>query len=239
MSQLSSTRSVTTTAGYLNDSVTPAVGSDLQQAVERPASRPPLLRLVVLVPDADLSEGRLANKLWSMASPPGLDILLLGLVRNTFREACAQRRLAAIASIARDKRTRVETRVAIGAGWEPLIRSVWQTGDLLVCHTEQNKTVYGIGREPLAPALASRLKIPVYAVSGFCPHLPPDWPEWLSQVFAILPLIVLLAGFLVALVGIQRFTTGPAQPVLLCLAVVIEYVLIAAWETFVTHRSIN
>lgn len=207
----------------------------------RPPAESPLTvqRLVVLVPDSEVEEGRLATKLWSMASGLGLSILLLGLVRDSFREPRVQRRLAAIASIARDKHTQVDSRVGIGGRWEPLIQSVWRAGDLLVCHAEQSRSVFGIGREPLAPAIASTLKIPVYAVAGFYPELPPDLPEWAGRLLAILPLAVLLAGFLVVLVGIQRFTTGPAQTVLLCLAVVTEYVLIAAWETFATHQSIG
>jgi hypothetical protein len=48
-----------------------------------------------------------------------------------------------------------------------------------------------------------------------------------------------MVGFMAALVAIQRFTTGWAQIALLCLAVVIEYGLIAAWETFAARHSLE
>lgn len=234
MIRSSSTWPITATQDYTEARpITPTIPAE---AASQP---PPLKRLVVLVPDAEVDEARLATKLWSMASGPGLNLLLLGLSRDSSREARLQRRLATIASIARDRRTQVDSRVSVSTRWESLIQSVWQAGDLLVCHAEQSSSVFGIGREPLAPVLASRLKVPVFAVAGFYPDLPPDLPEWASRIIAIVPLILFFAGFIVALIGIQRFTTGPAQTVLLCLAVIIEYVLIAAWETFLTRRGLG
>lgn len=237
MLPLSSTRPITAPRDYIEGiPVVPTIPTARapRSAVDQMVA---VRRLVVLVPDAEVDESRLATRLWSMASGPGLSILLLGMVRDTFREAGAQRRLATLAAIARDKRTQVDARVGIGTRWEPLVQSVWQPGDLLVCHAEQSKSILGIRREPLAPALAANLNIPVYAVAGFYPELPPDLPEWISRSLGVVPVVLLLAGFLAALAAIQRLTTGPVQTVLLCLAVVIEYVLIAAWETFATRQS--
>ncbi len=199
----------------------------------------PIQRLVVLTPDAEVNESRLAAKLWSMASTSGQTILLLGLARDMDREARVRRRLASLSAIVRDKRTRVETRIGLGARWAPLVQSVWQAGDLLVCHAEQSQPTWGgLGREPLALALATKLKIPVYAVAGFYPHLPPELPEWVSRSLALLPLVAILIIFLLIQFGIQRFTTGWAQTALLFLSVVVEYVLMAAWETFVARQSL-
>lgn len=237
MIRLSSVRPITTTPDHIQDAtITPTApaGNTLLAAVEQP---PSIHRLVVLVPDADVDETRLATKLWSMALGLGLNLLLLGLARDTFREARALRRLATIASITRDKRIHLETRVAIGTHWESAIQSVWQEGDLLVCHAEQRKSAFGIDREPLAPVLASTLKVPVYALAGFYPELPPELPEGMRQILTTLPLVLIIAVFLVVLIGIQQFTSGLLQTGLFCLAIIIAYGLIAAWETFVTYQN--
>lgn len=237
MIRVSSAQPLTVSPDYAENT---AVASTIQAKNALPASAeqaPPVQRLVVLVPDAEVDEARFAAKLWTMASGPGLNIILLSLVRDTFREASVQRRLTTVAAITRDKRTHVETRLGIGARWEPLIQSVWQAGDLLVCHAEQSKSVFGIGREPLAPALASTLKVPVYALAGFYPELPPELPEGVRQIFATVPLVAVMTAFFFVLAGIQRLTTGLVQTGLFCLSVIAAYGLIAAWETFVAHQN--
>ena len=237
MIRLSPAQPITALPDYAENT---AVASTIQAQSALPASAeqaPPIQRLVVLVPDADVDEARFAAKLWSMASGPGLNIVLLSLVRNTFREASVQRRLTTIAAITRDKRTHVEIRLGVGAHWESLIQSIWQTGDLLVCHAEQSKSVFGIGREPLAPVLASTLKVPVYALAGFYPELPPELPEGVRQIFATVPLVAIVTAFFFVLAGIQRLTTGLVQTGLFCLSVIVAYGLIAAWETFVAYQN--
>ncbi len=237
MIRLSAARPIVTTPHNLKDevvvSVIPVENASLATVDQPPAIR----RLVVLVPDVDVDETRFATKLWSMALGLGLNLVFLGLARDTFREARVVRRLATLAAITCDKRIQVETRVATGTRWEPAIRSIWQAGDLLVCHAEQSKSVFGIGREPLASALASKLKVPVYALAGFYPELPPELPEGVRQIFAALPLVAIITVFFFVLVGIQRLTTGLVQTGLLCLSVIVTYSLIAAWETFVTSQN--
>jgi hypothetical protein len=237
MIRVSSAQPITVSPDYAkNIASAPAIRAESAPPASAEQA-PPVQRLVVLVPDAEVDEARLAAKLWTMASGPGLNIILLSLVRNTFREASVQRRLTTIAAITRDKRTHVEVRLGAGAHWESLIQSIWQTGDLLVCHAEQSKSVIGIGREPLAPVLASALKVPVYALAGFYPELPPELPESVGQVFAAAPLVAIVTAFFFVLAGIQRLTAGLVQTVLFCLSVIIVYGLIATWETLVAYHN--
>lgn len=205
----------------------------VQQLTEQ---TPPVQRLIVLIPDANVDEEQLGGKLWSIASETGVNILLLSRVNDIYHEARTRLRLDAIAAITRDKDIQVETCLSTTGSWEPLIRSVWQADDLVVCQSEEYESFLGLKRQPLASALASSLKVPVYALTGFYPNLAPDKPNLSKQIFTSLPLVTILLGFFVLLASIQQIGVIWLQALFLCFSVIVVYGLILAWENFVITR---
>lgn len=198
---------------------------------------PPARRLVVLVPDTDVDESELATRIWSLASPRGLAVLYLGMIRDGRAESLTRRRLITLAAITRDDWAHVETRLEPEGNWIQIVRHIWEPGDLIVCHAEQALSGWSLKRKSLAQSLAAALNTPVYVLSGFYPGLPTEQPRWLARLLSWLPPLVLLVLFFMLQVRITWGTTGWIQTALLCLSVIVEFGLIGTWEHFLIVRN--
>lgn len=84
-------------------------------------------RLVAVVPDAELNEAQLAQRVWLLAQPHRLEVLYVGLAVTPENEARLLRRLATLAAITRTAHMAVETWVQ-PAPDRPL---TFRTGDLV------------------------------------------------------------------------------------------------------------
>lgn len=198
---------------------------------------PPARRLVVLVPDTDVDESELATRIWSLASPRGLAVLYLGMIRDVRAESLTRRRLITLAAITRDDWAHVETRLELEGNWIQIVRRIWEPGDLIICHAEQALSGWSLNRKSLAQSLVAALNTPVYVLSGFYAGLPTEQPRWLARLLAWLPPLVILVIFFMLQVRITRGTTGWVQTALLCLSVIVEFGLIGAWEHFLIVRN--
>jgi hypothetical protein len=197
---------------------------------------PPAHRLVVLVPNVDVDESELAARIWSLASPRGLEVLFLSIFRSPETELRARRRLTLLAAITRDDWAHIETRLDLEGDWMRAVRHIWEPGDLVVCHAEQVLTGWGLRRRSLAKTIGSALNTPVYVLSGFYPELPTEQPNWLARLQAWLPPLVILVIFFMLQVRITQGMTGWVQTALLCLSVIVEFGLIGAWEHSLSVR---
>ncbi len=197
-----------------------------------PANKPlpPAKRLVVLVPNVDVNEVELAHRIWSLASPRGLEVLFFSLIGDTQEEPQARRRLATLAAVTRDDWTHIETQLELGSHWLHSVENLRQRGDLIVCHAEQKIPKWGIGRQSLAQALVSQLTLPTCVLSGFYPELPASPPNRLVRLFVGALAMLILAGFFALQVQIDRETTGWTSILLLSLTVCAELGLFLAWQ---------
>lgn len=199
-----------------------------------PASKPlpPAQRLVVLVPNVDVDEVELAHRVWSLASPRGLDVLFLSVIEETWEEPQARRRLATLAAVTRDKGTRIETHLEVSHNWLQTVENLRQRGDLIVCHAEQKLPRWGLnlGRQSLAQAIVSKLNHPTYVLSGFYPELPTGQSNWLVRLFLGAASLLILVAFFAIQVRIDRATTGWVSIALLSLSVCAEAALFFAWQ---------
>jgi hypothetical protein len=193
---------------------------------------PAAQRLVVLVPDWDVSESGLAEYIWALASPRRLPVLLLGVSRNSQEQYRARRRLALVAAITRDDLVHVDIELALGQGWQQAVRHIQQPGDLVVCHGEQ-RLASGLNRRKLAEVLLNSLDTPVYVISGFYPEPPEEQTHWLAQLGSLLPPAIIIVLFFGLQARLTQVTTGSLQTILFILTVLVEFVLIAIWERLV------
>ncbi len=198
---------------------------------------PPARRLIVLVPDTDVDESELATRIWSLASPRGLAVLYLGMIRDVRAESLTRRRLITLAAITRDDWAHVETRLEFEGQWVQVVRRIWEPGDLIVCHAEQALSGGNLKRRSLAQSLVAALNTPVYVLSGFYPELPTEQPKWLARLLAWLPPSGILVIFFALQVRMTQATWGWIQTALLCLSVIVEFGLIGAWEHFLIVRN--
>ncbi|MBI3177232.1 MAG: hypothetical protein HYZ35_04505 [Chloroflexi bacterium] len=186
---------------------------------------PPARRLVALVPAVEEADGELAKRLWSLATPRALDVLLVGLCSQTDDEMRVRRHLATLAALTRDERSHVDTCLGLGHDWLEVVRALGRPGDLVVCHAEQ-RAHHDLA---LGQAIVRELGMPVYIFAGVYPKWLPTRTRaqgWLLQSIPVL----IVAVFTAAQIGIQRFlATARPYTLLMTLSVVAEYGLIALW----------
>jgi hypothetical protein len=75
----------------------------------------PIKRLVVLIPEAEIDEAALADKVWQLASPAGLQVYFMALVPDEEDLHIARRRLSYLALLTTDGAVKARSRVVTGA----------------------------------------------------------------------------------------------------------------------------
>lgn len=187
---------------------------------------PPARRLVVLVFDAEDAEMELARRIWLFASPRGLDVLYLSLNGDPGEEPLARRRLATLAALTRDARTRVETMLLFDHDWRVAVRRIAQPQDVIICSSEQTVPMRGHKRQSLDQVLACELQVPVVVLLNHTRSTPhPPATAATRHARGALPYLI-VAGFFVLQLQIAQLPHDPTYYVLMCLSVLIEAGLI-------------
>lgn len=188
-------------------------------------------RLLVLVPDQDVDTVAFAQKLWRLASPVQLAILLVTVVPNPDYLPAAQRRLLAIAAITRDRQVKVDTLVVHGKTWTEVVQSMRLPNDLIVCHAEQTIHVRFAQSQALAASLVSVLHQPVLVISGLYPWIKPLRPKWLAQVPYWLILVTVIAGFFFIEGRADQSGSGWMEKTVVVVLFVLEVGLVWVWNS--------
>jgi len=183
-------------------------------------------RLVVLVPNLDVDETAMARKIWDLAFPARLSVLLLGLCPNLNEESSIRRRLITIAALIREPRVPVEMQLDYGRNWTKSLKNILDFGDIIICPANQQT---GILQQPLDLALAN-LGFPIIALSGFHPvtrrpllHFLPESVFWVVS-------LAILAVFFWFQIRISRISEEWAKDTLLSLSILIELGLVWVWN---------
>lgn len=208
-----------------------AIVTALAQAAAPPEREvfQPARRLVVLVPEENLDEGRFVRLIWSLASTHHLSVLFLCLNPNPVLEARARRRLVTLTALTQDDQVPVQAHLASGANWVQAVQAVWQPGDFVVCQAEQWTRVWG-RLKPLSEALVITLKMPVGMLSGLYSETPVPPRGLAMSIFQWGGLSSIGLGFLWLQMQIVQQTQNEFQTLLLCLSVLAEYGLMAFWH---------
>jgi hypothetical protein len=190
----------------------------------------PVRRLIVLVPNVDMDEVRVAREVWELASPQKLHVLLLSMCIGISEEYQIQRRLINLAALIRDPRITVEFQIEYGRNWLRGVRSVLDDGDVILCHEEQS---VGLRHGSLVNRL-SALQAPVWTLSGIHPSNLAPHSRWLSITIFWFVTIVLLAGFFYLQTQINTISDSLAKNVLFCLSILVELGSLYVWNMIIS-----
>jgi hypothetical protein len=172
-----------------------------------------------------------AQKLWAIANTGGLPILLLTVTPNYDYAPSAERRLAGIASLTRDRRIKVEPCVMHGKDWIKSIHSIVSPGDLIICHTEQKCESGHSKNQLLYTLILSELKQPVYVLNGIYTQIKPLQARWLAQLPYWVILFTIIAGFFLFETQIDLVSTGWIEKTLFGILFLIEVSMIWIWNS--------
>ena len=171
----------------------------------------------------------LAARIHAAAQMRRLDVLYLGLLARPEDEPHLRRRLALLAACTRDNLgVRAEYRLAVAGDWPAWLGHNWRPGDLVVCHAEQRTR---LRRQPLGHVLAAQWGYRVVMLAGFC---QPE-ASWVARAARGLAFwagaLVFVLAFFALQVSVQRQFHSAIQTVLLALTVLVEFSLLAAWNS--------
>ena len=130
-----------------------------------------------------------------------------------------------MASLVQDGRRSVEIKAERGSNWVHAVKSVYETGDVIVCFTEQYT---GLLHRALSQVLESNLKATVYILSGLTP--PKFKSNRVMEASTWLGLIGIIVGFGLLQANIIQLQEGWFQSLLLILSTFCEFWLIGVWN---------
>lgn len=193
-------------------------------------------RLIVLVPSQGADGVELARRIWALASPCELRVVLLCAIdADANRESAARLRLATLASLIRDDRVEVTTHVLTTRSWVQAVRRHYQSGDVVICCAEQTILTVANGRQPVWRVIQWVLDLPVYVLPGMYSEArtPETHAEPMAaRIWRWLAFIAIVAGFFLVEAQIDLLTYGAAQLVLFMFVAVVALGLIAIWNSF-------
>ena len=201
-------------------------------------------RLIVLVPDEGANGVDLARKVWALAAPCELQVVLLCLLGvedhhdgigrdNESRESAARLRLATLASLVRDDHINVETSVVLSRKWVGAIRQLCQPGDIVLCCVEQTVPTTASGRQPMHQVLSWVLEVPVFVLTGLYGEPRPQddrAPSPLSRVLFWSVVLGIVAVFFFVQVQVNHQAVGLIRVLLLVCSAFVELGVIALWS---------
>ena len=212
----------------------PVIVSDGSSAVT--AREPGATRLLVLVPDLDIDEVDLAQRVLSLTEPRGLPVLYLGISAQSIRESLIRRRLATLAAITRDNRIQVETRYLPAHSWLEAIQATCWPGDLIVAPPERALTLQSNGYRSGRKAWLALARAPVHILPDSVFATRPDRGRRLKG-FVFWPIsLAILAGFFWLQVQIDQATSGSVQIILLSVSVLAEGGLLLLWHALTSEE---
>jgi hypothetical protein len=182
-------------------------------------------QLIVLVPfDADCAS--VTRRICKLAIETDSCVHLLGLYKNEEEELALRRELAMSSALIRDARVYVEVTVERGTDWMESVRSIYHSGDMIVCLTDQST---GLRRKPLSQILESNFDTAIYILSKT--PMQKERSKLLSQVIAWSGLIGIVGGFFILQVDITRMPRDGFQTLLLIMLLVPEIWLVQIWNS--------
>lgn len=179
-------------------------------------------RLVVLLPENDLDECTLAQRIWSLAAPGSLDILFLVLASNQNVQAHLRRRLATLAAIIGHRQIKVSTKMAVETNWVKAVEQVWQLGDILLCFDRHMRYHSRLRRQRLGIYLAMVMNVPVYLLAGMHVGLPLRALDTLREGLALVMALFVIIAFAWLQISVDQVMDGGLLALVLCLTVFIE-----------------
>ncbi len=183
-------------------------------------------RLVVLVPRGLVEASRFTQQIHWIALQQHRDVIFLALSDQGLDDLPIARELATLEALTCDPLFEVTSRQVDAPNWVKAIQSVYQPGDMVLCHAGQLAPI-GFGKGiPLDDYLTRQMHLPVHLLSGFYqPGMVYNKAWWLSLFFWIGSLAILV-GFSLIEYRVDQSMSGMLRLFILGFLLVLEAGLI-------------
>jgi hypothetical protein len=153
-------------------------------------------RILLLLPNADLNEAMLARALWTLAGAHHASVHVIALIDDWADEGQVRLRVALLLALLRGSGIQpVEHYEKDTVDWISIVRRMYQPGDVVVCHAEQQLPVNNGGVPHLSPLSThiAMLHIPVCELHGAIKHPPAMTLRRVIKVWVLPVLIIVLS----------------------------------------------
>ncbi len=195
-----------------------------------PASFPdprPVRRLIVLVPSLEIDSILITRRVWELANTTGARVQFLGLYSNPAQEPSLRRELITMSAMVNNGNVSAKAEVAFGKNWFDIVKTRFQTGDMVVCLAEHR---VGVSRRLLSQMLQSDLNVPLYILSDLYPQGNLH-SKWLPQIAAWAGSIAVILGFFFLQARINHLANDWPYTALLLISIPIEFWMILGWNS--------
>ncbi len=104
--------------------------------------RGPTNRLIVLVPAEAGDSPNQFHRIWEIASSSGMDVLLLSLCDDPYKESQLRRQLVTMAAMIGDSHICADIKVEPGSDWLRSAEKIYRSGDVIACYAGQRVGTY-------------------------------------------------------------------------------------------------
>ena len=200
-------------------------------------------RLIVLLPACLANHLDLARKIHGMALRDRRDVLYLTLIDDQEDFLPMTRCMTTMAAMTGGNLLNVQTKTVLAVNWLPVLRELYQPGDVLVCQVEQvvragwlrTLPVSVFLREAFASEEAAHPQLVLLEMQGYYHPARVQANHWLHQLAFIVGCLLILVVFSVLEFQLETSIQGAARLFLLSVMVLFEFGAIWAWSRIVSH----
>lgn len=191
---------------------------------------PEKYRMVVLLPDQLAGNSEFAYKIHWMAAREHRDVFYLVLVEDSNEMLPISRRMTTMKAGTVGDMVRVSSKLILKSDWLKTLQDIYHPGDVLVCLEGQTIQTSLMQTIPMPVFLQQKFNAPIRLINGFNLILHAQARRVLYSIFFWFGFMVILVGFSLLEVTIDRNVQGLTHLALLFMAVGVEFWSILAWS---------
>jgi hypothetical protein len=193
------------------------------------ASQGSKTRMIVLIPDGVTHVPELAQKILWLSMTECQDILLLGIASDDGRILSLSRTLTTLKATITTNWLYVAAKLTTADDWLTILKTEFQSGDIIVCHEEQIVKIGFLEAIPASEFLRGSLQTTVKTINGFYHPQRIQAREWALNVLFWAGCLAILAGFTSLEISLDQGIHGTARSVIFILLVLVEIGSFLAW----------
>jgi hypothetical protein len=183
-------------------------------------------RLIVVIPNGELDENKLALHVGKLALLHRANILFLGIIGDPEGYYLLRRRLATLAALVGNKYIKASKEIALEPDWLKSIKQYWKEDDLVVCLASHYIRGFPHRKQSLGDIIDTHLHIPVLSITDI-PFTPATSRRISPKALLAWCLSIGIIGLFAALqYQVQQQMNRGTATMILCLSVVMELFLI-------------
>lgn len=187
-------------------------------------------RLLVLVPEGFSDDVSLAEKVYQMALREHYDVLYLAFVEDSDNRMAVLRHMATLSALTAAESVVVKSVLIRSDDWIRKLKEYYHSGDRIVCLAGQTIRNGWSKKISVRSLVEKSLDAPIVTLASVYHPWKATSRKWLYGLVFWLGCLVILAGFSLLEIQIDRGIQGLARTALISIALVVEFGAFWVWN---------